>query len=39
MKLGTNKYYYQMICKNNDFRKYDLNAANSFIEGISGGAL
>ena len=33
MKLGTNKYYYQMICKkNNDYRKYDLNAANSFIE-------
>ena len=32
MKLGLNKLYYQMICKNNDNRKYDLNAANSFIE-------
>ena len=33
MKLGKNKYYYQTICKNNDYRKYDLNAANSFMEG------
>ena len=33
MKLGTNKHYYQMICKkNNDYRKYYLHAANSFIE-------
>ena len=32
MKLGLIKLYYQMICKNNDNRKYDLNAANSFIE-------
>ena len=32
MKLGTNKYFNQMICKNNDYRKYGLNVANSFIE-------
>ena len=32
MKLGTNKYYYQRNAKNNDYRKYDLNAADSFIE-------
>ena len=32
MKLGLNKLYYQMISKNNDNRKCDLNAANSFIE-------
>ena len=32
MKLGLNKLYYQMVCKNIDNRKYDLNAANSLME-------
>ena len=34
MKLGTNKYYYQMICKknNNNYRKNALNTVGSFKE-------
>ena len=32
MRPGLNELYYQMICKNTDDRKYDLNMANTFID-------